>query len=44
MKAIGMCRSDWHGWMGHDMDIELPNVPGHEFSGIVASVAENDKG
>ncbi|MDU8885029.1 zinc-dependent alcohol dehydrogenase family protein [Yeosuana sp. MJ-SS3] len=41
VKATGLCRSDWHGWMGHDQDIKLPHVPGHEFSGIVESVGEN---
>ena len=30
-----MCRSDWHGWRGHDPDITLPHVPGHEFAGTV---------
>ena len=36
--ATGLCRSDWHGWMGHDPDIRLPHVPGHELAGkIVAS-------
>ena len=24
--ATGVCRSDWHGWMGHDSDIDLPHV------------------
>jgi alcohol dehydrogenase len=43
VKATGLCRSDWHGWMGHDQDIELPHVPGHEFSGIVVSVGKNVK-
>ena len=34
--ANGVCRSDWHGWMGHDPDIQsLPHVPGHELCGIV---------
>lgn len=23
VKANGVCRSDWHGWMGHDADIRL---------------------
>ncbi|MDU8887236.1 zinc-dependent alcohol dehydrogenase family protein [Yeosuana sp. MJ-SS3] len=41
VKATGLCRSDWHGWMGHDQDIKLPHVPGHEFSGIVESVGKN---
>ena len=37
--ANGICRSDWHGWMGHDPDIkELPHVPGHELCGIVEAV------
>src|SRR4051794_37660022 len=36
--ATGLCRSDWHGWMGHDPAIKLPHVPGHEFSGTVAQV------
>jgi alcohol dehydrogenase len=38
VKATGVCRSDWHGWMGHDPDIRLPHVPGHEFSGVVLAV------
>ncbi len=37
--ASGLCRSDWHGWMGHDDDISsFPHVPGHEFAGVVESV------
>lgn len=35
VKACGICRSDWHGWMGNDADINLPHVPGHELAGIV---------
>lgn len=35
VRANGICRSDWHGWMGHDASIKLPHVPGHEFAGIV---------
>ncbi len=38
VEATGLCRSDWHGWMGHDPDIALPHVPGHEFAGVVAAV------
>ncbi|GEJ58522.1 zinc-dependent alcohol dehydrogenase family protein [Anaeromyxobacter diazotrophicus] len=39
--ASGLCRSDWHGWMGHDPDIRLPHVPGHELAGeVVAAGAE----
>jgi alcohol dehydrogenase len=35
--ATGLCRSDWHGWMGHDPDIRLPHVPGHELAGTIAA-------
>ncbi len=35
VAATGVCRSDWHGWMGHDPDITPPHVPGHEISGVV---------
>ena len=38
VMANGVCRSDWHGWMGHDIDIRLPHVPGHEFAGVIAAV------
>ncbi|WP_128291330.1 zinc-dependent alcohol dehydrogenase family protein [Afifella aestuarii] len=41
VAATGVCRSDWHGWMGHDSDIELPHVPGHELAGVVAAVGRN---
>jgi alcohol dehydrogenase len=37
VKATGLCRSDWHGWQGHDTDIHLPNVPGHELAGIIVA-------
>lgn len=38
VAASGLCRSDWHGWMGHDPDIALPHVPGHELAGTVVAV------
>lgn len=37
VQATGLCRSDWHGWMGHDADIRLPHVPGHELAGVIAA-------
>lgn len=43
VKASGLCRSDWHGWMGHDGDIQLPHVPGHELAGIVVEVGKQVK-
>lgn len=42
VRASGVCRSDWHGWLGHDPDItRLPHVPGHELAGVVAEVGKN---
>lgn len=42
VRATGICRSDWHGWQGHDADIrELPHVPGHEFAGEVVAVGRD---
>jgi alcohol dehydrogenase len=41
VAATGICRSDWHGWMGHDADISLPHVPGHELAGIVLETGKN---
>ncbi len=39
VEATGLCRSDWHGWMGRDPDLRsLPHVPGHEFAGVVEAV------
>jgi len=40
VQASGLCRSDWHGWMGHDPDIRLPHVPGHELAGIIEAVGK----
>ena len=36
--ATGLCRSDWHGWRGHDPDITVPHIPGHELAGTVVAV------
>lgn len=50
VMATGVCRSDWHGWRGHDDDIKqyiekhgTPFVPGHEASGIVVEVGSDIK-
>jgi alcohol dehydrogenase len=43
VMASGVCRSDWHGWMGHDPDIVLPHVPGHELAGIVVAAGAGVK-
>jgi len=43
VNATGLCRSDWHGWMGHDQDIVLPHVPGHELAGTIVEVGNGIK-
>jgi alcohol dehydrogenase len=44
VRATGLCRSDWHGWMGQDPAIRLPHVPGHELAGVVAAVGAQVRG
>jgi alcohol dehydrogenase len=39
VHATGLCRSDWHAWVGHD-DIRVPHVPGHELAGVISSVGD----
>jgi alcohol dehydrogenase len=41
VKATGLCRSDWHAWMGHDTDVVLPHVPGHELAGEIVATGKN---
>jgi len=43
VKATGLCRSDWHGWQGHDGDIHLPHVPGHELAGTIVATGSEIK-
>ncbi|MEP5610913.1 MAG: zinc-dependent alcohol dehydrogenase family protein [Cyclobacteriaceae bacterium] len=43
LKSSGLCLSDWHGWMGHDQDIQLPHVPGHELAGVIAAIGSDVK-
>jgi alcohol dehydrogenase len=44
VRTTGVCRSDWHGWQGHDADISsLPHVPGHEFVGDIVAVGRDVK-
>ncbi len=38
VEATGLCRSDVHGWLGHDDGIALPHVPGHELVGTITAV------
>lgn len=43
VEATGVCRSDWHGWMGHDNDVDLPHIPGHEMAGVIEAVGKEVK-
>lgn len=40
VETTGLCRSDVHGWLGHDDGISLPHVPGHELVGIIEAVGD----
>ncbi|GAA0193991.1 zinc-dependent alcohol dehydrogenase family protein [Halobaculum roseum] len=44
VEACGICRSDWHAWMGHgewaDDQVPLDYVLGHEPAGTVVAVGE----
>jgi alcohol dehydrogenase len=39
VHATGLCKSDWHAWVGHD-DVALPHVPGHELAGVIVEVGD----
>lgn len=41
VEATGICRSDWHAWMGHDLVPRLPHVPGHEMAGTIEALGED---
>ena len=42
--ATGICRSDWHAWMGHDPGVTPPHVPGHELAGTVVAAGAEVRG
>lgn len=48
VEATGICRSDWHGWMGDwawlGLSPELPITPGHEFGGEIMAVGKDVQG
>ena len=48
VEASGICRSDWHGWMGDwtwlGLSPELPITPGHEFGGEIVALGRDVKG
>lgn len=47
IEASGICRTDWHLWNGDwtwvGIDVKLPIILGHEFSGIVEEIGSQVK-
>ncbi|HZG59255.1 MAG TPA: zinc-dependent alcohol dehydrogenase family protein [Anoxybacillus sp.] len=47
VEANGVCRSDWHAWVGDwewiALKPELPHILGHEFAGIIEEVGKDVK-
>lgn len=45
VEGAGICRSDWHAWMGDwewiGLKPQLPIIPGHEMAGVVEEVGPN---
>ncbi len=41
VDSTGVCRSDWHTWLGHEDGVRLPHVLGHELAGRVVAVGGN---
>lgn len=45
VEANGICRSDWHMWMGDwtwlGMEFELPWVLGHEYAGVIEEAGKD---
>lgn len=35
--ACGVCRSDWHGWIGEHPKVQPGNIMGHEYAGEVVA-------
>jgi len=42
--AVGVCGSDFHAFAGRHPVYTYPRVLGHQLSGVIAEVPENDKG
>lgn len=40
VKAVGICGTDLHIFLGERSDVKLPRVMGHELSGVVEKVGE----
>ena len=41
VEATGLCRSDWHGWVGEHARVKLGAIPGHEYCGEVVEAVNS---
>ena len=39
--ACGICRSDWHGWVGEHPRVKPGQIGGHEYCGVVVAAGPN---
>ncbi len=43
LLACGVCRSDFHGWVGHHPKVGLGDILGHEYCGTVVEAGRDAK-
>lgn len=41
VAACGVCRSDWHGWVGEHPRVRPGQIPGHEYCGTVVEAGRD---
>jgi D-arabinose 1-dehydrogenase-like Zn-dependent alcohol dehydrogenase len=41
VEACGICRSDWHGWVGEHPRVKSGQIPGHEYCGTVVEAGRD---
>jgi D-arabinose 1-dehydrogenase-like Zn-dependent alcohol dehydrogenase len=41
--ACGVCRSDWHGWVGEHPRVKPGQIPGHEYCGEVVEAGPRSR-
>ena len=41
VMACGVCRSDWHGWVGEHPRVRPGQIPGHEYCGEVVEAGKD---
>ncbi|MEM6306622.1 MAG: zinc-binding dehydrogenase [Pseudomonadota bacterium] len=43
VDACGVCRSDYHGWVGHHPKVQNGSIMGHEYCGTVVEAGKDAK-